>query len=309
MESPAFKTFKDATLEKLMQMAQRLKLEHRDLKMGLCTISNARSGACSEDCAFCAQSGAAGTNAPVYPLKTKEILLKEAETAMKSGAARFSLVTSGRGPSDRLVEQVAERLYEIRRKVGIKVCCSLGIMSRGKIKTLKDAGLSRYHHNLETSGEFFPSICTTHTFSERVATIRAARECGIEVCAGGIIGLGEGEADRYSMARTLSDLKVDSVPINILVPVKGTRLEGLPAIKIMDILRTIAMFRIMLPASALRIAGGRETALGQVQSLAFMAGADAMLIGGYLTTRGRPPEMDLALAEEIGQLWQEMYRR
>ena len=292
-----------------MEEALRLKLRHRGLKMGLCTISNARSGACSEDCAFCAQSNAAGAAAPVYPIKSKDVLVREAESAMKSGASRFSIVTSGRGPSDRQVEEVAERVHEIRRKVGIKVCCSLGIMSESKLKILKDAGLSRYHHNLEASEEFFPSICTTHAFSERVATIRAAGKCGLEVCAGGIIGLGEREHDRVSMARTLAGLQVDSVPVNILVPIRGTRLEDLTAPGITEILRAIAIFRIMLPGSALRIAGGRETALGHVQALAFMAGADAMLIGGYLTTRGRPPEMDLALAEEIGQLWEERYRR
>lgn len=309
MDTHDYAKFRKRGLQDLMEKALRLKLRHRGLKMGLCTISNARSGACSENCAFCAQSNSAHTGAPVYPIKSKDVLVREAEAARESGATRFSIVTSGRGPSDRLVEEVAERIHEIRREVGLNVCCSLGIMSKSKIKILKDAGLSRYHHNLEASEEFFPSICTTHTFSERVATIRAAVECGLEVCAGGIIGLGEREDDRFAMARTLAGLKVDSVPINILVPIRGTRLEGLASPGIIEILRTIAIFRIMLPAAALRLAGGRETALGQVQALAFMAGADAMLIGGYLTTRCRPPQMDLVLAEEIGQIWREMYRR
>ncbi len=290
-----------------MRQALDLKLKHRGTRMGLCTISNARSGACSEDCAFCAQSvSAPGAKAPVYPLKSSEVLLREAEEAANSGARRFSIVTSGRGPSERLVQEVAERVYAIRQKIGISVCCSLGIMSKSKIKILKDAGMTRYHHNLEASREFFPSICSTHGFEERVATILAVRDCGLEVCAGGIIGLGEGEGDRLSMAQTLAGLGVDSVPINILVPIKGTRLQGLNRLGVTEILRAIAMFRLIMPNCAIRIAGGRETALGQLQALAFLAGADAMLIGGYLTTRGRPPEMDLALTEEIRQIWKEM---
>ncbi len=293
-----------------MNQALDLKVENRGFRMGLCTISNARSGACSEDCAFCAQSASAPeAGAPLYPLKSVEVLLREAEEAARTGAQRFSIVTSGRGPSERTVEQVAERVFEIRQKVGINVCCSLGIMSKGKIKILQNAGVSRYHHNLEASREYFPLICSTHSFEERIATIQHARECGLEVCSGGIIGLGEREADRFSMASTLSELNVDSVPINILVPIRGTRLQDLPVLSVVEILRAVAMFRIMMPRCALRIAGGRETALGQVQALAFMAGADAMLIGGYLTTRGRPPEVDLALAEEIRQIWKSMYRR
>ncbi len=303
-----FEDFQKTSLAELMQQALELKLENRGLKMGLCTISNARSGSCSEDCAFCAQSKSARTNAPVYPLKSRDELLMEAEEAKKSGASRFSIVTSGRGPSERQVQEVAQRVAEIREKVGIEVCCSLGIMSKSKIKTLKDAGISRYHHNLEASEEFFPTICSTHTFDQRVDTIRKAKECGLEICSGGIIGLGESEFHRFSMARTLSGLGVDSVPINILVPIEGTRLQGLKPLAVGDILRTIAMFRIMIPECALRIAGGRESALGQMQALAFMAGADAMLIGGYLTTRGRPPELDLALTEEIRKLWEEMFR-
>ncbi len=309
MEQNPLDILKSRSLYELMERALLLKLKHRGLKMGLCTISNARSGACTEDCAFCAQSRFARAKAPVYPLKSPQILLKEAETAKKTGASRFSIVTSGRGPSERLVQEVAERVYEIREKVGIRVCCSLGIMSKSKIKILKDAGLTRYHHNLEASEEFYPSICSTHRFADRVETIRAVKECGLEICSGGIIGLGEDEHHRFSMAKALAELGVDSIPINILVPIKGTRLQDVAPLPLGQILRTIAMFRIMVPDCALRIAGGRESALGQMQALAFMAGADAMLIGGYLTTRGRPPEMDLALTEEIKRLWQEMYHR
>jgi len=303
---PGLDHFRQTRLEVLMHEALMLKLENRGLRMGLCTISNARSGACTEDCSFCAQSGSSAAKAPVYPLKSIDELLCEAETAIRSGAQRFSIVTSGRGPSERLLDQVAERVFKIRQKVGISVCCSLGIMSRSKIKLLKQAGLSRYHHNLEASEEFFPRVCTTHSFEERLATIKAAIACGLEVCSGGIIGLGENDKDRYSMACQLADLGVVSIPLNILVPIRGTRLEDMPLLSIPEILRTISMFRIMAPSAALRIAGGRETALNQVQALAFMAGADAMLIGGYLTTRGRPPEMDTALTEEIRQLWKEM---
>ncbi len=302
-----FQRISGSSLQDLMHRALRLKIEHRGLKMGLCTISNARSGACTEDCAFCAQSQSANADAPVYPLKSLDILLREAELARQSGAERFSLVTSGRGPSSSLVEDLAEIIFQISKRVDIGLCCSLGIIGRKGLTVLKEAGLSRYHHNLEACREFFPSICTTHTFDARMATIKAARKCGLQVCAGGIIGLGESLEHRFFMAKELADLKVDSVPLNILVPIRGTRLQDLSPVTIPEIIRTVAMFRIMLPSAAIRLAGGRESALGEGQILAFMAGADAMLIGGYLTTRGRPPETDIVMTKEIRQLWKEMY--
>jgi biotin synthase len=187
--------------------------------------------------------------------------------------------------------------------VGIKVCASLGILGEAELGRLKEAGLSRYHHNLETSRDFFPRVCTTHSFSDRVATIKAAQRVGLLVCSGGIFGLGETEADRLSMAMSLAEYGIDSVPINVLIPLPGTPCAGLPSLAIAKILRAIALYRLILPQAVIRLAAGRESALADFLSSAFMAGADGMMIGGYLTQRGRAPEADRQFAEEIRRLW------
>jgi biotin synthase len=269
----------------------------------LCSITNAKSGHCSEDCGFCAQSAHHDTKVSVYPLKNREDLLNEAKIARDIGAERFSIVTSGKGPTPTEVETIAEVISSITESVGIKVCASLGILDRASLLLLKDAGLGRYHHNIETSRRFFPRIVTTHTFDDRLRTIHEAKEAGLEVCSGGIIGLGEKEEDRIDMALTLKELDVDSVPINILVPLKGTPFEGIDAISMADVLRAVAIFRLVMGNKTIRIAAGRESALKDFQGLAFMAGANGMMIGGYLTVRGRPPEEDLAMVVEIKKLW------
>ena len=290
-------------LPELMAEALRTKLAERGTSFSLCSIINAKSGKCSENCAFCVQSAHFKTDTPVYPLKDREEILAAARTAKEIGAQRFSLVTSGRGPSDREVDTIASIIAEIRDTVGINVCTSLGIMSRGQLKRLRDAGMSRYHHNLETSREFFDRIVSTHSFDERVETIRAAQEVGLEVCAGGIIGLGETEEDRISLALTLQELEVDSVPFNILIPLAGTPLAGLPPLSPADILRAIALFRVICRKGPLRLCAGRESALNDFLAMAFMAGADGMMIGGYLTQRGRMPEDDHRLVERMKELW------
>jgi len=295
--------FRDKTLKELMDMALGLKLKNRGQKMGLCTITNAKSGQCSEDCAFCAQSARFNTKAPVYPLKSLDEILKEAEIAKKSGAERFSIVISGKGPGKPLLERIASYIFAIERETGISTCASLGVLDKEGLRILKEAGLKRYHHNLETSSRFFPKICTTHTYEERVQTIKSALEVGLEVCAGGIIGLGESEEDRYLMARDLAELGVHSSPLNILVPIKGTPLEKRPVLSMTEILRTVSIWRIVLPWAAIRLAGGREKVLRDIQALAFMAGADAMLIGGYLTTRGRCVEEDMEMTAHIKEIW------
>ena len=291
------------SLPELMAEALEIKLEQRGTDFSLCSIINAKSGKCSENCAFCVQSGHFDTEAPVYPLKDKDEILAAAATAKTIGAQRFSLVTSGRGPSDREVDRIAAIISEIRGKVGIEVCASLGIMSRAQLQRLKDAGMSRYHHNLETSREYFDRIVSTHTFDERVETIRAAQAAGLEVCAGGIVGLGESEADRISLAITLRDLEVDSVPFNILIPLPGTPLAHLTPLSPAEILRAIALFRIICRKGPLRLCAGRESALGDFLAMAFMAGADGMMIGGYLTQRGRMPEEDHRLVAQVKELW------
>ncbi|MEZ0328094.1 MAG: biotin synthase BioB [Dissulfuribacterales bacterium] len=289
-------------LDRLMSKALKTKLRHRQDRFSLCTIMNVKSGGCTEDCIFCAQSAHHKTDAPEYPLKSIDEILKEAEHAAQNGASRFSLVASGKGPSRREIDEYAVRIRTVQERIGISVCASLGIMDISGLLMLKQAGLTRYHHNLETSPDYFSNICTTHTMSQRIETIKAAQKAGLETCVGGIIGLGEDMAQRLSLALTIKKLRVDSVPLNILVPIPGTKLSSVPPIMPHEILRTVAMFRLMLPKQAIRIAGGRET-LKELQGLLFIAGADAMLIGGYLTIRGRAVKDDLKMAEDFRTIW------
>jgi biotin synthase len=295
--------WRQLALPELMALALECKLARRGRQVSLCSIINAKSGKCSEDCRFCVQSAHYQTDAPVYPLKDRAKVVSAAREAKRIGASRFSLVTSGRGPSRTELIRVAELVTAIREEVGIPVCASLGIIDRQGFSLLRQAGLSRYHHNLETSREFFPRVATTHTFAERVATIRAAQEAELEVCAGGIFGLGETEDDRISMALTLKELEVASVPINVLIPLPGTPLAGMPPLEVNEIIRTMALYRLILPDLPIRLAAGRESTLGDFLGLAFMAGVDGMMIGGYLTQRGRLPEEDNRFVAAIKQIW------
>ncbi len=303
MDKKSLKELQQKSLAELMELARQAKLAARGTKFSFCSIINAKSGQCSEDCKFCVQSGHFKTDIDVFPLKSAEEIIAEAQEAERIGAQRFSIVTSGRGATPSEVDKIAPIIEEITKRLSIKMCASLGIMSASSLQILKDAGLVRYHHNLETSREFFPNIVTTHTFDERLDTIRAAQEVGLEVCAGGIIGLGETEEDRISMALSLKECGVDSVPINILMPLPGTPLAETTSLFMREILRAIALFRIILPDVPIRLAAGRETALKEFLGMAFMAGADGMMIGGYLTQRGRTPEADHALAREVIDLW------
>jgi biotin synthase len=192
---------------------------------------------------------------------------------------------------------------EIKDRIDIAVCASLGAMEKSQLQLLKEAGLSRYHHNIETSRRFYPRIVSTHTFDERIKTIKSAKQVGLEVCSGGIIGMGESWQDRIDMAYTLKDLDVDSIPINILIPIKGTPLESVATLSAYDAIRTICIFRIILKDKIIKIAAGRETTLKDSQLTAFIAGANGMLIGGYLTVKGASLDADYALIEEIKRKW------
>lgn len=287
----------------LMNEALKVKLKYRGQKFSLCSIINAKSGKCSEDCRFCVQSSHYQTDAPVYPLKAEEEIIAAAKEAHSVGASHFSIVTSGRGLGKQEVGKITNIVAAIAEAVPIKVCASLGILDYEDFKLLKEAGLSRYHHNLETSKEFFTKVVSTHTFSDRINTIAAAQQAGLEVCAGGIFGLGESEEDRISMAVSLKECQVHSAPINILVPLPGTPFEKNTPLALVEIIRAIALYRLILPDIPIRLAAGREAALNDFLSSAFMAGADGMMIGGYLTQRGRPPEKDNQFVAEIQKLW------
>lgn len=303
LSGTAIAQLRTLSCRELMQRALDVKLAQRGRKISLCSIINAKSGNCSEDCRFCTQSAHYRTKTPVYPLKPAEEIVAAACQAKEDGATHFSIVTSGKEVTAALLPRICEIIKAIRDQVDISVCASLGLATREDFLHLKAAGLSRYHHNLETSKEFFPRVVTTHSFAQRVDTIKAAQESGLEVCAGGIIGLGENEDDRLSMALTLAELGVDSVPLNILMPLPGTPMEKIAPLSINEILRAIALFRLILPNIPLRLAAGRESALGDFLGTAFMAGADGMMVGGYLTQRGRSPETDRLFIDAVRRLW------
>ena len=281
--------------------AARRREAHFGRQVSFCVIINAKSGLCSEDCAFCAQAAAARTQAPRYPLLAPERLVAAAQDAAQAGAARFSLVTSGRGIlSAQDQSAILEAVALIRRTTPLKVCASLGIVSRGFLGELKDAGLFRYHHNLETAASHFPNICTTHTYAERLATAQAARQAGLSLCAGGILGLGETVAQRWELAQALSDLEVDAIPLNFLHPLPGTRLADRPLLSPLEALRIIAAFRLRFPDRTIIICGGRQATLRSLGPLIFTAGANAVMTGDYLTTKGRLPEDDRDMLADLG---------
>jgi biotin synthase len=292
------------SLPELIAMADKTRRECAGRRLEICSILNAKSGLCCEDCKFCAQSSHHSTGALEYSLKEREEIVKAAWDAKKIGAEKFGIVTSGNRLNYKEIESIAEAIREINHKVGISVCASLGALTKDDFKVLKDAGLTRYHHNIETSRRFYPHVVTTHTFQERLDTIRAAKEAGLEVCSGGIIGMGETWQDRIDMAALLRDLDVDSVPINLLMPIKGTPFESLKPICCNDAIRAISIFRIILKDKVIKIAAGRETVLKDFQGLGFLAGANGMLIGGYLTVKGRDVKDDYELIREIGRLWE-----
>ncbi len=290
-------------LTELIALADRTRKESAGGKIELCNIMNAKSGLCGEDCRFCAQSRRHNTGASVYPLKEKGEILEAAKRAKEIGAERFDIVTSGNRLSRDEIERIADAIAEIKARVGIKICASLGRLDEEELALLKNAGLGRYHHNIETSPGYFSAITSTHTFNDRIETIKAAKTAGLEVCSGGIIGLGESWEDRIEMAFTLKDLDVTSVPINILVPIKGTPLDAAPHLAAMDAIRTIALFRIILKDKIIKVAAGRESVLKDFQAMAFMAGANGMLIGGYLTMKGRSVDEDRLFVEEVERAW------
>jgi len=290
-------------LPDLIALADKTRKEYVGTRIELCNIMNAKSGLCAEDCKFCAQSCRYRTGINTYPLKSIDEMLASAFSAKEIGAERFDIVTSGNRLSGDELKRIADAISLIKDRVRINICASLGKLKEEELLLLKKAGLGRYHHNIETAPGYFSAITTTHAFKDRIDTIRAARAAGLEVCSGGIIGLGESWDDRIEMAFTLRDLDVISVPINILVPIKGTPLDMTPSLAAVDAIKTIAIFRIILQDKIIKVAAGRESVLKDFQAMAFMAGANGMLIGGYLTIKGRPVAEDRLFVEEIEKAW------
>jgi biotin synthase len=278
----------------------RIREHFRGNRVDLCSCVNAKSGQCSEDCAYCAQSVHHATEAPVFPLIPVERMAEAAASAQKNGAKRFCIVTSGRGISTRDdLENIAKGIHRVR-ELGLSPCATLGTLTREQLSFLKDAGLHRYHHNIETSREYFPSVCTTHLFEERLEVLNNARSVGLSPCSGGILGMGESMDDRIKLAFVLRDLDVDSIPINFLMPIAGTRLEHIDPIPPLEALHSISLFRFILPDKEIRICGGRGSALGQLHPLVLAAGADGFMIGNYLTTSGLDPGEDLKMIHSLG---------
>lgn len=291
-----------AGVYKLFSYANSIKSYFRGDTIDLCSIVNAKSGSCPEDCSYCAQSAHYNTKVDVYPIIPIDKIIARAIEAKKNGARRFCIVTSGRKTDDKEIKTIANYVNQIK-DLGLLACATLGILGEEEIRILKESGLDRYHHNLETSEAFFPEICTTHTYAEKVITIKRAKELGLSVCSGGIFGLGEGWEERIEMAFALRDLDVDSVPINFLSPVPGTPLEGKGYLNPLEALKIIAIYRFILPDKEIRICGGRNTALRTLQPFIFISGADSLLIGNYLTTSGRNPEEDRRTMEDLGLRW------
>jgi biotin synthase len=265
----------------------------------LCSIINAKSGRCSENCTFCAQSAHYHTAAPVYPLKSREELVSGAIAAQAEGSHCYGIVTSGARIKPGVeFDTVLAAIREIRAHCSIEPSASLGILDEATARQLADAGCITYHHNLETARSYFPQICTTHDYEEDVATVRLAKSVGLKVCCGGIFGLGEALEQRIELAETLQQLAVDAVPLNFLNPIDGTPLAGSRNLTPMDCLRTIALFRYYLPTTPISVCGGREPNLREFQSWIFMAGASGTMIGNYLTTTGRDRDTDLQMLRD-----------
>jgi biotin synthase len=286
-------------LPDLIALAHRVRLEYCGDAVELESLINAKSGACPEDCAFCSQSARYHTDVDVYPFLDLDEVLAAARATRDAGATQFCIVVAVRGPEERLLGKVIDAVHAVHDETGLEVACSLGLLTAEQAQRLADADVRRYNHNLEAPREVFPTICTTHTYDDRVATARLAIDAGMELCSGGILGMGETLEQRVDFAFELAELEPCEVPINFLMP-SGTPLGEERRITPREALQAIALFRLVLPNAWLRLAGGRELVLGELQAMGLLAGANALIVGNYLTTGGRPAEEDHALLDALG---------
>ncbi len=275
--------FLDCDLEELCSGADLIRSHFIGDRVDLCSIINGRSGRCPEDCKYCAQSAHHHTECEVYDFLPMERIMEACEVNASEGVHRFSIVTAGKALTGEEFQKSIEAYKAMDKAYDIELCASMGFLSREQLHELHEAGVTSYHHNIETSRRNFPNICTTHTYEQKIATLKMVKEEGMNVCSGGIIGMGETWEDRLDMAVSLSELEVDSIPINALMPIKGTPLEGLPRISEEDILRTIAFFRYINPKAEIRLAAGRAL-LTNDGEIAFKSGASATITGDMLTT-------------------------
>jgi biotin synthase len=285
--------------EVLYEAADKIREHFVGRTIDMCSIMNAQSGKCTEDCKWCSQSKLFKTGIETYDLVSVEEGLKLALENANQGVNRFSLVTSGRALHHNKVKKACDIYREIRNNSDIHMCASMGLLRTVDLQQLKDAGVEHYHCNIETAPSHYPKVCTTHTMEEKLRTIREAKEVGLQICSGGIIGMGETMEQRIEMAFTLSELKVDSIPMNILNPIEGTPLQGSLPLSDEEVLSTIAIFRFINPRAHLRFAGGRNL-ISHIQQKALRAGISAALVGDYLTTIGTNIAEDKVLFENAG---------
>lgn len=287
-------------LEEVAAAADEIRETMCKNRFDLCTIVNGKCGRCSEDCKYCAQSVHYHTGCQdTYALLSTQELLEGARRNREQGVLRYSIVTSGRRLSQEEVDQVCESIREIRRQVDIEVCVSFGLLGEPQFRKIKEAGASRVHCNLESSRNYFPNICTTHTYDEKIATLQAAKSAGLSVCSGGIVGLGETMEDRIDMALAVRELGVKSVPVNLLNPIKGTPYENNRVLTNDELCRIVAIFRFIIPDGDIRLAGGRGL-VGDKGKKCFRSGANAAISGDMLTTAGITVAADRALVKKLG---------
>src|SRR3954449_3145551 len=298
-EVPAAATVPLDGLPDLVALAHRVRLAYCGAEVELESLINAKSGACPEDCAFCSQSARYSTDVDVYPLLQLDEVLEAARATRAAGATQFCIVVAVRGPSERMLTRVIEAVGAVQNEAGLEVACSLGLLTKEQAERLAAAGVKRYNHNLEAPRALFPSIVSTHTYDDRVDTARLAIDAGMELCCGGILGMGETLEQRVDFAFELAELEPCEVPINFLLPT-GTPLVDQRLISPREALQAIALFRLVLPGAWLRLAGGREYVLGELQAMGLLAGGHALVVGGQLPWRGRPAEEDHALLEALG---------
>ena len=284
-------------MPRILAGASKIRFSGWGNSVRLCSILNAKSGGCGEDCAFCAQSSRHDAETEVYDLVSEDRIVEAFDRSSEFPLAGFSIVTSGKSMDDGRVREICRAIHS-RTDTCTRWCASLGSLTASQFVELKRAGLERFHHNLETAGSFFPEICSTHTFEERLQTLRRAREAGLKLCSGGIIGIGESLEQRVELAFTLKNEKVDSIPLNFHIPIGGTPLENIEPLAPLDILRVIAMFRLVNPAAEIIVCAGRLH-LRDLQSMIFQAGATGMMVGSFLTVAGRGITDDLQMIKDL----------
>ena len=289
----------DTDLPALLAAAFRVRLAHFGRKVQLYYLKNAKSGLCPEDCGYCSQSIVADSAIDRYPLLNEAKLLEGARQAHERRARTYCIVASGRGPSDREVTHIASTVEKIKDQYGLHVCCCLGLLTREQALTLREAGVDRINHNLNTSRRFYDQICSTHSFDDRLATLRISREAGLELCCGLIVGMGELDEDVVDVARELREIGVESIPVNFLHAITGTPLENQHVLNPRYCLKVLCLMRLANPATEIRIAGGREVNLRSLQPLGLYP-ANSLFVSDYLTTKGQPAEDDYRMVEDLG---------